>query len=126
LKAKLGLTYLFIAHDLTMIRHLSNRVAVMYLGRIVELGRREDLFGSPLHPYTQALISAIPDPYRVQIRPVLEGELPPRPPSGCRFHTRCPIATDLCRVEDPELRDLGSKGAPHQVACHHAEEKEAR
>jgi len=127
LKPRLGLTYLFIAHDLAVVRHISDRVAVMYLGRIVELGPRESVFARPLHPYTQALLSAIPVPDpdlegRRQ-RIVLEGELPSpaHPPRGCRFHPRCPLATDLCRIEDPELRDLGPLGAPHQVACHHAE-----
>ena len=127
LKQRLGLTYLFIAHDLAMVRHISDRVAVMYLGRIVELGARDDVFRRPLHPYTQALLSAIPipDPDLEARRPrvVLEGDVPSpaHPPSGCRFHPRCPLATDLCRREDPETRDLGAPGTPHQVACHHAE-----
>ena len=126
LKQRLGLTYLFIAHDLAMVRHISDRVAVMYLGRIVELGTRDDVFRRPFHPYTQALLSAIPipDPDLAQRRRmVLEGDLPSpaHPPPGCRFHPRCPLATDRCRREDPELRDLGAVGAPHQVACHHAE-----
>ena len=126
LKQRLGLTYLFIAHDLAMVRHISDRVAVMYLGRIVELGTNDGVFRRPLHPYTQALLSAIPipDPDLAQRhRMVLEGDLPSpaHPPPGCRFHPRCPLATDLCKREDPELRDLGAAGAPHQVACHHAE-----
>ena len=127
LKQRLGLTYLFIAHDLAMVRHISDRVAVMYLGRIVELGTRDDVFRRPLHPYTRALLSAIPIPdpdveARRQ-RVVLEGDVPSpaHPPAGCRFHPRCPLATDLCRRDDPGLRDLGPLGAPHQVACHHAE-----
>ena len=126
LKQRLGLTYLFIAHDLAMVRHISDRVAVMYLGRIVELGSRDDIFQRPLHPYTQALLSAIPipDPEREarRQRVVLEGDVPSpsHPPPGCHFHPRCPLATDLCKREDPELRDLGVASAPHQVACHHA------
>lgn len=130
LKDDLGLTYLFIAHDLSMVRHLSDRIAVMYLGRIVELGERDDVFERPLHPYTQALIAAIlrPDPdaatNRHQSR--LEGEVPSpmRPPHGCRFHTRCPHATDICSQQDPEYRDLGAAqgGDPHWVSCHHAEQ----
>ena len=126
LKQRLGLTYLFIAHDLAMVRHISDRVAVMYLGRIVELGSRDDIFQRPLHPYTQALLSAIPIPDPEQEarrqRVVLEGDVPSpsHPPPGCHFHPRCPLATDLCKREDPELRDLGVASAPHQVACHHA------
>jgi oligopeptide/dipeptide ABC transporter ATP-binding protein len=123
LKSRLGLTYLLIAHDLTMVRHLSDRVAVMYLGRIVELASAAALFAEPLHPYTQALLAAVPvaDPDRRgrKARP-LPGE-PPSPmnlPPGCRFHTRCPIATDLCRIRDPEFRNLGTLDRPHEVACH--------
>jgi oligopeptide/dipeptide ABC transporter ATP-binding protein len=106
-----------------MVRHLSDRVAVMYLGRIVELASATALFAEPLHPYTQALLAAVPvaDPDRRgrKGRP-LPGE-PPSPmnlPPGCRFHTRCPIATDLCRVRDPEFRNLGTLDRPHEVACH--------
>ena len=128
LKTRFGLTYLFIAHDLAMVRHISDRVAVMYLGRIVELATRDALFGRPLHPYTQALLSAIPipDPEREARREriVLQGDLPSpqNPPAGCRFHTRCPIATERCRNEDPPLRDLVTPVAPHLVACHYADE----
>jgi oligopeptide transport system ATP-binding protein len=127
LKEELGLTYLFIAHDLSMVRYISDRVAVMYLGRLAELGARGDVFERPRHPYTRALISAIPipDPDREAARkPMhLEGDVPSpaAPPSGCRFHTRCPFATELCGREEPEWRDLG-EGVPHWVACHHAEE----
>lgn len=126
LKQELGLTYLFIAHDLAMVRYLSDRVAVMYLGQIVELAERDTLFTRPLHPYTQALLSAIPlpDPRAEAKRQpiILQGETPnpAHPPTGCRFHPRCPIATDICRVEVPVLRDLGTAVAPHSVACHHA------
>ncbi|MEO8359402.1 MAG: oligopeptide/dipeptide ABC transporter ATP-binding protein [Vicinamibacteria bacterium] len=124
LKERLGLTYLFIAHDLAMVRHMSDRVAVMYLGRVVELSPCDDLFDRPRHPYTKALLSAIPSPdpetEARRTRIVLTGELPSPAhlPSGCRFRTRCPIAVDRCAHEDPPLRNLGMEDAPHQVACH--------
>ncbi|MGD8857741.1 MAG: dipeptide ABC transporter ATP-binding protein [Chloroflexota bacterium] len=127
LKEELGLTYLFIAHDLSMVRYISDRVAVMYLGRIVELSDRYDVFERPLHPYTQALLSAIPipDPEKEDKRKrlILEGDVPSpaNPPTGCRFHPRCRYATDICSKEDPEFRDLGQNGVQHMVACHHAE-----
>ncbi len=126
LKEGLGLTYLFIAHDLAMVRYISDRVAVMYLGRIVELSGREELFGRPLHPYTQALLSAIPvadpDLEAGRRRVPVEGDAPDPadPPPGCSFQTRCSFATELCRVEEPMWRDLGHEDAPHWVACHHA------
>jgi oligopeptide/dipeptide ABC transporter ATP-binding protein len=126
LKDELGLTYLFIAHDLSMVRHLSDRVAVMYLGRIVEMGSCADIFNHALHPYTQALISAIPvpDPGRKTKKQGthLQSDIPnpAAPPPGCRFHTRCPLATDLCRREDPEFREIGNDAASHRVACHYA------
>jgi oligopeptide/dipeptide ABC transporter ATP-binding protein len=121
LRKELGLAYLFISHDLSVVEHVSDRIAVMYLGRIVELADRATLWTKPLHPYTQALISAVPvpDPKSGTRRVILEGDLPSplNPPSGCRFRTRCPIATELCAREDPALRTM----APgHQVACHHA------
>lgn len=127
LKHELGLTYLFIAHDLAMVRYISDRVAVMYLGQIVELSTRDEVFDHPLHPYTQALLSAIPipDPKKEAKREriILKGEVPnpANPPQACHFHPRCPYATDICRQEDPLLRDLGSETVPHMVACHHAE-----
>ncbi len=127
LKDELGLTYLFIAHDLSMVRHISDRVAVMYLGRLVELGTRDAVFAQPLHPYTQALMSAIPVPdpkLEAERRPlILQGDIPSpaAPPSGCRFHTRCPFAEARCRTDEPEWRDLGTADAPHLVACHFAE-----
>ena len=128
LQAELGLTYLFIAHDLAMVRHISDRIAVMYLGRIVELAARDDLFGRPLHPYTQALLSAIPvpDPQKETARMPLAGDVPnpADPPTGCRFHPRCPFAVDRCRKDDPALRDLGTT-QPHTVACHRVEELES-
>jgi len=127
LKEELGLTYLFIAHDLSMVRYISDRVAVMYLGRIVELSDRDNIFEEPLHPYTQALLSAIPipDPEKEEKRKrlILEGDVPSpaNPPTGCRFHPRCRYATEICSKEDPEFRDLGQNGVQHLVACHHAE-----
>ncbi len=128
LKEKLGLTYLFIAHDLSMVRYISDRVAVMYLGRIVELGVTNTVYENPFHPYTQALLSAIPmpDPDKESSRQriILEGDVPSpaNPPSGCRFHTRCGYATDICREVDPEYRNMGPKEESHWVACHHAEQ----
>jgi oligopeptide transport system ATP-binding protein len=127
LKEELGLTYLFIAHDLSMVRYISDRVAVMYLGRIVELSNRNEVFDHPLHPYTQALLSAIPipDPEKEAKRQrlILEGDVPSpaNPPSGCRFHPRCSYATEICKEEDPVFRNLGTDNHPHHVACHHAE-----
>lgn len=128
LKEQLGLTYLFIAHDLSMVRHISDRVAVMYLGRIVELGNCDDVFEKPLHPYTRALIDAIPiaDPEQARRRPrtTLQGDIPDpaAPPSGCNFRTRCPYASSLCQQLEPEPNNLDiDGGAPHWVACHYAE-----
>jgi oligopeptide transport system ATP-binding protein len=127
LKSELGLTYLFIAHDLSMVRYISDRVAVMYLGRIVEMSERDEVYDHPLHPYTQALISAIPipDPRKEARRQriILEGSVPSpaNPPSGCRFHPRCAYATEICVEVDPEFRNLGTETSPHRVACHHAE-----
>ena len=120
LQERLALSYLFVAHDLAVVRHISHRIAVMYLGRIVEIADRDDLFREPLHPYTQALLSAVPvaDPEVEATRPrtVLRGEVPSvmRPPPGCRFHPRCPQALPVCRSADPPLADLGGR----QVACH--------
>ena len=119
LQEKYGLTYLFIAHDLAVVRHISDRVGVMYLGRLAELAPSDALFATPLHPYTRALLSAVPepDPKSARSRQRLQGEVPSplNPPKGCRFHPRCPLARDLCRAEVPALREV----APgHQVACH--------
>ena len=125
LQRQLGLTYLFIAHDLSVVRHISTRVAVMYVGKIVELSSRDTLYERPLHPYTQALLSAIPIPdpsaERRRKRIVLSGDIPSpvNPPSGCRFHTRCPVAFERCKVEDPAFKDYGGG---HFTACHWVEE----
>lgn len=121
LQQRLGLTYVFIAHDLAVVRHISNRIAVMYLGRIVEIATRDDLYQNPLHPYTIALLSAVPvadvEAEAKRSRVVLKGEVPSslHIPSGCRFHTRCPVAIEKCRSVDPVLSDQGSG---HIVACH--------
>jgi oligopeptide/dipeptide ABC transporter ATP-binding protein len=125
LQDRLGLSYLFIAHDLAVVGQMSDRVAVMYLGKIVEIAGRDSLYAHPHHPYTQALFSAVPIPdprlSREQRRAVVGGEVPSSlaPPAGCRFHTRCPLVQDVCRAEEPVLRPVGDG---HAVACHFAEE----
>lgn len=124
LQDEFKLTYLFIAHDLSVVEHISNRVAVMYVGRIVEIADTEALFAAPRHPYTAALLAAVPTPdprlRRAGGRTRLTGEVadPARPPSGCAFHPRCAHATPVCTAEAPKLRDVGSR---HLAACHHAE-----
>ena len=121
LQGEFGLTYLFISHDLSMIRHIAQRVAVMYLGRIMELAYQSELYNNPLHPYTQALLSAVPTPdptiEEKRVRIILEGDVPSPayPPPGCPFNTRCPIAEDICSQEIPEWRELQPE---HWVACH--------
>ena len=121
LQERLGLTYIFIAHDLAVVRHISDRIAVMYLGRIIEVAGRDDLYKRPLHPYTEALLAAVPeaDPEVEARRPraIIKGEVPSalRPPSGCRFHPRCPKAMQQCRTVEPILSNVG---ADLSVACH--------
>jgi oligopeptide transport system ATP-binding protein len=128
LQEKLGLTYLFISHDLAVVRHITNRIAVMYLGRIVEMSDTNPLFVTPMHPYTEALLSAIvvPDPdAATRERIVLTGDIPSpaNPPTGCNFHPRCPYAQARCREEDPDLRlVVAPEGGTRMVACHFAEE----
>jgi oligopeptide/dipeptide ABC transporter ATP-binding protein len=121
LQDEFGLTYLFIAHDLSVVRHISDRIAVMYLGKIVELAQRDELYEKPMHPYTQALLSAVPIPdpaietHRQRI--ILEGDVPSpaNPPRGCHFSTRCPHVMDICRQEEPPFKDYGSG---HYTACY--------
>jgi peptide/nickel transport system ATP-binding protein len=123
LQAELGIAYLFVAHDLAVVRHISHRVAVMYLGHIVELTDRDTLFSAPRHPYTEILLSAVPvaNPRTPAKRLLLQGDppSPANPPSGCRFHTRCPLAQAVCQTEDPVLSERPSNAAGgHWVACH--------
>lgn len=122
LKERFGLTYLFITHDLAVVRYITTRVAVMYLGRIIESGSTEELFGNPKHPYTEALMSAVPvpDPEIKRNRILLPGDMPSpiNPPTGCHFHPRCRYAEKMCANELPEYRNLGSE---HFVSCHLAD-----
>jgi oligopeptide/dipeptide ABC transporter ATP-binding protein len=121
LQGELGLTYLFIAHDLGVVKHISTRVAVMYLGKVVEVADKRSLYAQPSHPYTQALLESVPVTHPSQrkrgVRPVLAGDIPTAlaPPAGCRFHTRCPHVMAVCRTEEPAMRSVGSD---HQAACH--------
>ncbi len=119
LQKDMNLTYLFISHDLSVVKFISDKIGVMYLGSMVEYGTKEDIFSNPLHPYTQALFSAIPqpDPDVKMNRIILKGDIPSpaNPPSGCRFHTRCPYATDICKEVTPEYKDYGNG---HCAACH--------
>jgi oligopeptide/dipeptide ABC transporter ATP-binding protein len=122
LQEQFGLTYLFIAHDLGVVRHVSHRIAVMYLGKLVEIAPADALYASPIHPYTEALLAAVPVPdpdvSARRRRRILRGDVPSpvNPPPGCRFHTRCPYATEICRVDEPPLADFGGD---HFAACHH-------
>jgi oligopeptide/dipeptide ABC transporter ATP-binding protein len=126
LQQELGLSYLFVAHDLAVVEHISHRVAVMYLGHIVEIADRDTLFNAPRHPYTEILLAAVPvpDPRRRVQRTLLSGDppSPARPPSGCRFHTRCPLAQPICREQRPALTERTASGTAsvqeHRVACH--------
>ncbi len=119
LRDELGLSYLFVAHDLSVVQHISHRVAVMYLGRIVEIANTTTVFEAPKHPYTKSLLSAVPraDPEAKIDRVILSGDVPSpmNPPPGCTFHTRCPVAFDLCKVEEPPMRDMGDG---HEYRCH--------
>jgi peptide/nickel transport system ATP-binding protein len=127
LQSQLGLAYLFISHNLSVVEYIAHRVGVMYVGQLVELADTKELFSRPLHPYTEALMSAVPkpDPRMQKVRIVLEGEVadPANPPSGCYFHPRCPYAVERCKTERPEFRNLGTPdGGQHFVSCHRAEE----
>lgn len=119
LQERADLTYLFISHDLSVVEHICDSVAVMYLGAMVEMASRDEIFSNPLHPYTKALLSAVPvpDPTLVRERIVLQGDIPSpaNPPKGCKFHTRCPISTSICSEQAPEYRNVGNE---HYVACH--------
>ena len=123
LQKEKGFTYMFISHDLSVVEHICNRVGVMYLGSMMELGDKEDLFSNPLHPYTKALLSAIPipDPTVKRERIILEGDIPSpaNPPKGCKFHTRCPYSSEICEKEIPKYEKMGNN---HYVACHKARE----
>jgi len=118
LQRELKLTYMFVSHDLSVLEHICDRVAIMYLGKVVEIGTTDEIFVNPQHPYTKALLSAIPVVGKKNTdRIILAGDIPSPidPPAGCRFHTRCPYATERCKQEQPQLHDIGKE---HKVACH--------
>ncbi|MCL4415902.1 MAG: ATP-binding cassette domain-containing protein, partial [Actinobacteria bacterium] len=123
LQKEFDLTYLFIAHDLSVVKHVSDRVGVMYLGKIVEVAKSEDLYKKPLHPYTMGLLSAVPIPdprlERQRKRIIIQGDIPSpiNPPSGCRFHPRCPNAQDICSIEEPQLKNYSENTEEHLAAC---------
>ncbi len=122
LQSEFGLTYMFIAHNLNVVEHISHRVAVMYLGKVVELASCDDLYINPLHPYTQAILAAIPVPDPTLVarnRAIISGDVPSpvNPPQGCRFHPRCPLANDICREQEPELKNYAAEKAEHLAAC---------
>ena len=123
LKNEFNLTYLFITHDLATAKYICDRIGILYLGKFVETGALREIYGHPLHPYTQALLAAVPvpNPHERRKQPMPKGEIPNpiNPPSGCRFHPRCPIAKETCSAEEPEMRELESG---HFVACHFAEQ----
>lgn len=127
MQKELGLSYLFISHDMSVVKHVCDRIAIMYLGRIVELADKHELFANTKHPYSQALMSAIPvpDPTKQKARAMLKGEPPSpiNPPDGCHFHERCPYATDICRTVVPEMKDIGNN---HFVACHLCGKEDAK
>ena len=120
MRRRFGLTMLFIAHDLAVVKNVSDRLAVMYLGKLCEIGDADRVYERPAHPYTQALLASVPSIDAVPRPPALQGEVPSalRPPSGCRFQTRCPLATAVCQTEEPTMRQIGPD---HFVACHHAD-----
>jgi oligopeptide transport system ATP-binding protein len=124
LQDEFNLTYIFIAHDLSVVHHISDRVAVMYLGKIVEIGEANELYKNPMHPYTQALLSAVPEtnPHHEKERIILKGDLPSpaNPPTGCKFHTRCPYAEEICRIQEPELKQVSKDG--QMASCHFVKE----
>jgi oligopeptide/dipeptide ABC transporter ATP-binding protein len=130
LQKELKLTYLFIAHDLKVVEHISNRVAVMYLGKIAEIAEGEELYRRPMHPYTKALLSAIPvpDPTHKRDRVILQGDVPSpiSPPSGCFFHPRCPVVKPNCSIDVPALKEVGGELQGHQASCHYANDEKLK